>query len=115
MKKRTLWIVLLCLALMLSGCGAETNTDAVQPDVPDASSEAAQPDAAPADTAGTDDAEIEAPAETLPEAVSVVCHLAKPIPITPSAMHRHRTIAAAAQKLLLCCCFIVYFSFFQEC
>ena len=68
MKKRTLWIVLLCLALMLSGCGAETNTDAVQPDVPDASSEAAQPDAAPADTAGTDDAEIEAPAETLPEA-----------------------------------------------
>lgn len=41
MKKRTLWIVLLCLALMLSGCGAETNTDAVQPDVPDASSEAA--------------------------------------------------------------------------
>ena len=28
-------------ALLLSGCGAETNTDAVQPDVPDASSEAA--------------------------------------------------------------------------
>lgn len=68
MKRRTLWIVLLCLALMLSGYGAETNTDAVQPDVPDASSEAAQPDAAPADTAGTDDAEIEAPAETLLEA-----------------------------------------------
>ena len=60
--------MLFCFALLLSGCGAETNTDAVQPDVPDASSEAAQPDAAPADTVGTDDAEIEAPAETLPEA-----------------------------------------------
>ena len=68
MKYRYFWAMLFCFALLLSGCGAETNTDAVQPDVPDASSEAAQPDAAPADTAGTDDAEIEAPAETLPEA-----------------------------------------------
>lgn len=68
MKYRYFWVMLFCFALLLSGCGAETNTDAVQPDVPDASSEAAQPDAAPADTAGTDDAEIEAPAETLPEA-----------------------------------------------
>ena len=68
MKYRYFWATLFCFALLLSGCGAETNTDAVQPDVPDASSEAAQPDAAPADTAGTDDAEIEAPAETLPEA-----------------------------------------------
>ena len=68
MKYRYFWAMLFCFALLLSGCGAETNTDAVQPDVPDASSEAAQPDAAPADTVGTDDAEIEAPAETLPEA-----------------------------------------------
>ena len=68
MKYRYFWAMLFCFALLLSGCGAETNTDAVQPDVPDASSEAAQSDAAPADTAGTDDAEIEAPAETLPEA-----------------------------------------------
>ena len=68
MKYRYFWAMLFCFALLLSGCGAETNTDAVQPDVPDASSEAAQPDAAPADTAGTDDAKIEAPAETLPEA-----------------------------------------------
>ena len=68
MKYRYFWAMLFCFALLLSGCGAETNTDAVQPDVPDASSEAAQPDAAPADTAGTDDAEIEAPTETLPEA-----------------------------------------------
>lgn len=68
MKYRYFWAMLFCFALLLSGCGAETNTDAVQPDVPDASSEAAQPDAAPADTAGTDDAEIEVPAETLPEA-----------------------------------------------
>ena len=68
MKYRYFWAMLFCFALLLSGCGAETNTDAVQPDVPDASSEAAQPDAAPAATAGTDGAEIEAPAETLPEA-----------------------------------------------
>ncbi len=68
MKYRYFWAMLFCFALLLSGCGAETNTNAVQPDVPDASNEAAQPDAAPADTAGTDDAEIEAPAETLPEA-----------------------------------------------
>ena len=32
---------IIAMALLLSGCGAETNTDAVQPDVPDASSEAA--------------------------------------------------------------------------
>ena len=70
MKYRYFWAMLFCFALLLSGCGAETNTDAVQPDVPDASSEAAQPDAAPADTAGTDDAEIEAPAETLPVKVT---------------------------------------------
>ena len=68
MKYRYFWAMLFCFALLLSGCGAETNTDAVQPDVPDASSEAAQPDAAPVATARTDDAEIEAPAETLPEA-----------------------------------------------
>ena len=49
MKYRYFWAMLFCFALLLSGCGAETNTDAVQPDVPDASSEAAQPDAAPAD------------------------------------------------------------------
>ena len=40
MKRK--WMALaLTLCLLLSGCGAETNTDAVQPDVPDASSEAA--------------------------------------------------------------------------
>ena len=34
-------VCILAAVLLLSGCGAETNTDAVQPDVPDASSEAA--------------------------------------------------------------------------
>ena len=41
MKYRYFWAMLFCFALLLSGCGAETNTDAVHPDVPDASSEAA--------------------------------------------------------------------------
>ena len=38
---RFMLALLAAFSLLLSGCGAETNTDAVQPDVPDASSEAA--------------------------------------------------------------------------
>ena len=68
MKHRYLWAILLCFALLLSGCGAETNTDAVQPDAPDVSSETTAPDAAPSDTAETDAPEVEPAAETLPEA-----------------------------------------------
>ena len=68
MKHRYLWAILLCFALLLSGCGAETNTDAVQSDAPDASAETAQPDTEPSDTAETDVPEVEPAAETLPEA-----------------------------------------------
>ena len=68
MKHRYLWAILLCFALLLSGCGAETSTDAVQPDTAGTSSETAQPDAAPSATAETGGSEVEPAAETLPEA-----------------------------------------------
>ena len=68
MKHRYLWAILLCLALLLSGCGAETNTDAAQPDAPDVSSETTGTDAVPSETDETGTPEIEVPAETLPEA-----------------------------------------------
>ena len=42
MKKRTLWIVLLCLALMLSGCGAGTEAGLEQERLADTSGTAAQ-------------------------------------------------------------------------
>ena len=42
MKKRTLWIVLLCLALMLSGCGAVTEAGLEQERLADTSGTAAQ-------------------------------------------------------------------------
>ncbi len=68
MKHRCFWAILLSLALLLSGCGAETDTDAVQPDAPDASSKTAQPGAASSDTAETAVSEIGPASAALPEA-----------------------------------------------
>ena len=71
MKKRTLWIVLLCLALMLSGCGAETEAGLEQERLADTSGTAAQveqAEAPPSDVEAAETSEAEPSAETLPEA-----------------------------------------------
>ena len=71
MKKRTLWIVLLCLALMLSGCGAETEAGLEQERLADTSGTAAQveqAEASPSDVEAAETSEAEPSAETLPEA-----------------------------------------------
>ena len=71
MKKRTLWIVLLCLALMLSGCGAGTEAGLEQERLADTSGTAAQveqAEAPPSDVEAAETSEAEPSAETLPEA-----------------------------------------------
>ena len=71
MKKRTLWIVLLCLALMLSGCGAGTEAGLEQERLADTSGTAAQveqAEASPSDVEAAETSEAEPSAETLPEA-----------------------------------------------
>ena len=71
MKKRTLWIVLLCLALMLSGCGAGTEAGLEQERLADTSGTAAQveqAEASPSDAEAAETSEAEPSAETLPEA-----------------------------------------------
>lgn len=71
MKKRTLWIVLLCLALMLSGCGAGTEAGLEQERLADTSGTAAQveqAEALPSDVEAAETSEAEPSAETLPEA-----------------------------------------------
>ena len=71
MKKRTLWIVLLCLALMLSGCGAGTEAGLEQERLADTSGTAAQveqAEAPPSDVEAAATSEAEPSAETLPEA-----------------------------------------------
>ena len=71
MKKRTLWIVLLCLALMLSGCGAGTEAGLEQERLADTSGTAAQAEQAeapPSDVEAAETSEAEPSAETLPEA-----------------------------------------------
>ena len=70
MKKRTLWIVLLCLALMLSGCGAGTEAGLEQERLADTSGPAAQveqAEAPPSDVEAAETSEAEPSAETLPE------------------------------------------------
>ena len=67
MKKRTLWIVLLCLALMLSGCGAGTEAGLEQERLADTSGTAAQVEQAEASPSDVEAAET-SEAETLPEA-----------------------------------------------
>lgn len=71
MKKRTLWIVLLCLALMLSGCGAGTEAGLEQERLADTSGTAVQvkqAEAPPSDVEAAETSEAEPSAETLPEA-----------------------------------------------
>lgn len=72
MKKRTLWIVLLCLALMLSGCGAGTEAGLEQERLADTSGTAVQvkqAEASPSDVEAAETSEAEPSAETLPGGV----------------------------------------------